>query len=309
IQDAVGQLKANLGKLTNLQARSVAAELDRASQAAQSKDPQLAQDLLDAANAVRAKDTAKATAALDAAQKRFAGQQSQQAAARAVEQALASLEDGRQEIAKTGAPPASTKHPQVGFRRSSAPSAAAPNQGTQSQQPNAPQPDAGSTQDPTGNGMRIGQNQPAFGSSGGASTGPQGSQSAGSGASGGGSGGQGAQAGPPSAQAGPAQAGASGGGAGTGSNGTNLGRITGPIRGGGGTQNPTGEAAGNGITASSGQPAQAGDQPAERIYVPGSGTIGGGAAGQAAPEAGTHAGAGRAGEGSTQDAPPPSPCP
>lgn len=280
--DAAKRIKDTLKDLDNPQIRALTADLQRAASAAANKDPELAQDLLDAAAAVSKRDVAQASAALDSAAKRFEASEKAQQAASAVESTLSRLEDGRQSVAEAGA--ATTKRGQVGFRRGVAAQAGAT--GT-------PVPDA--PVDP-GNGNMV----QALGPAGGASLPPSGG---GTGQTGGGAGSQGGsqtgtggaaqtggngQGAPAQGQSGTAGAG-SGGGAGTGSQGNNLGRIVGPIRGGGGSANPGGEAEGVGISGGAGTSTGVASNTSqgEKVYVPNQGVNApAGSVGQAAPAPG-----------------------
>jgi hypothetical protein len=288
--DAASYVTAYVNQFTNVQARVMASALERAASLAANKDPELAQNLLDAAAAVRLKDSAKATAALSAASSRLSAASKELQTAQALEGTLSNLDDGRQTIAQAGA--SATKRGQVGFRRP----ASSADPGAQAADQN------GSTgqQDPTpANGPNIGQNQPAFGASNGPGPGTlQQSPGSGSGTSGAGAGGT--QSSNPLGVGKSGSSSGAGGGSPSGQ-GPVQGAINGPIRVGGASGGGS-DAQGNGVGTSTSTQAQTGSAPSYQIYVPTKpGTAGkSGTSGQFAPPNPTGDGlGGRVGNGST----------
>jgi hypothetical protein len=293
-EEAIKNLLPRVDQLTTVQARGLASDLERAANAAIERDPQLAQNLLDAAAAIRSGDGGRARAALDEASKRYHEATAQRESAEAVENALAKLEDGRQGIAKAGT--STSKRGQVGFRRGSPGQAQAPGSATGDSQSAGTQ---GGPQTPGQSGALGGQNQPAYGLPSGGQNGQGQNPSQGGGGTPGGqpgqaAGGAGSGQQPQNAQGSTGDGSIPGGG--------NVGRVNGPVRVTAGSGAATGDAAGYGVSGDGSQASGGGDQPTDRIYVPGQGiSDGGGTAGQAAPEP-SSAASGRVGDGAGGDA-------
>ncbi|HYP19049.1 MAG TPA: hypothetical protein VEY08_03165 [Chloroflexia bacterium] len=298
--DAAEFLAGYVPLLRPQQRVQVATSMERASQRAGTRDPQLVSHLNEAgANLRSSTDKDKeAQDALFSVAERFRAADQEYESAAAIENTLAKLDEGRQSISQAGKPP--TKRGQVGFRRQSGgdstdAGAAAPG-GQNADSAGADSEGAGS--EPSYNSGNVGGNAASFGGvQAGGQQGPpaNGGQPGQQPSSGGGPAG-----GPNSDVAG----GTAGGGQDDGSQGTLQGEITGPVGGAGGAisrvQNPAGQGDGG-----SSAPAPVDSQPpdTEHVYVPAQdgappSAESSSGAGQAAPESPNTDGlSGRVGEG------------
>jgi hypothetical protein len=296
--DAAEFLAGYVPLLRPQQRVQVATSMERASQRAGTRDPQLVNHLNEAgANLRSSTDKDKeAQDALFGVAERFRAADQEYESAAAIENTLAKLDEGRQSISQAGKPP--TKRGQVGFRRQSG--------GDDSANAGAATPggqdtgDAGADSEGAGgeseyNSSNVGGNAASFGGGqpGSPANGGQPGQQPSSGG------------GPPGGPNSDVAGGTAGGGQDDGGKGSLQGEITGPVGGAGGAisrvQNPAGQGDGG-----SSAPAPADSQPAdnEQVYVPtqegAPSTAEGGSsvAGQAAPEPPNTEGLeGRVGEG------------
>jgi hypothetical protein len=279
-------LSDNVGGMNNNEERRVSFSLERASDQASGRDPALSKLLAQASEGVRTRDHPPATRALVEASQKFAEANNQREDAVALENVLAQLNKGREQVAQAGRP--QTKKAQVGFRRRG--SAAGNSTPTPDLEDFAPTADA---QQPGQAGGKSGSNTsglgPVVGQSNVASYGAsqssrnQGGQPAKTGGQGGdgppGSGPGGGSTGQDSGQAGGNQQSAGGGSAGgastdSGEQGTLGGSINGPVGGAGGAisqvPNPAGQ--GNAQPARDKATGGTGDGAAEdgneQVYVP-----------------------------------------
>lgn len=279
-------LSDNVGGMNNNEERRVSFSLDRASDQASGRDAALSKLLAEASEGVRTRDHTPAARALVEASRKFAEANNQREDAVALENVLAKLNKGREQIAQAGRP--QTKKAQVGFRRrGSAAGSSTPTPDLEDFQPtaDAQQPGRAGARGNSGTsglGPVVGEsNVASYGAS--QSSKDTGGQPAKTGGQDGGgppgSGPGGGSEGQDSGQAGGNQQSAGGGSAGgtstdSGEQGTLGGSINGPVGGAGGAisqvPNPAGQ--GNEQEDSDSTPGGSGEGSAgegdEQVYVP-----------------------------------------
>ncbi|HEY0071105.1 MAG TPA: hypothetical protein VGE04_14155 [Chloroflexia bacterium] len=264
--------------------RRVSFSLERASNQASGRDPSLSKLLADASTGMRTRDHAPASRALVEAAQKFSEANGQREDSVALENVLAQLNKGREQIAQAGRPQA--KKAQVGFRRRgpSADSTPTPNLEDLNTDANTGQSGKSGGQsisNTSGMGPVVGQNNVAAYTGSQSSDGSGGqpakvdgqgdSASPGSGPGGGQNGQDGGQSGGSQQRAGGGTAG--GGASDSGEQGTLGGSINGPVGGVGGAishvPNPAGR--GNATDDSGSTPGGLGDTTSgdgEQVYVP-----------------------------------------
>ena len=265
--DAARALSGWIKNLNTAQLRGLSEALQRAEGQATSEDAALAQALLDSSKAVAAKDVEKSATSLQSVSQSFLDADKRWQLAGAVEKALADLDDGRQTLARAGAP--EVKKGQVGFRRPGAPGnnqggiPAAVGQGTDDAGTGDGDAHGVTKNDASAFGPSMGMNSPDYN----LSTGSQsnGGQNA-TGASGQGAGqGGGSQGGTAGSQNGGGQPGNTAGGGTGDSQGTFGGQMNGPIGGAGGAISQVENPQGRGISS---QTDHSATDPGEEIYIP-----------------------------------------
>jgi hypothetical protein len=318
-------LSDKLRGLTADQERRISSSLDRASGQSSGLEPELAKALASASTGLRTRDHAPATRALVEASRRFAEANNRREDAVALEDVLAQLNKGREQIAQAGRP--QNKKAQVGFRRRGMPGSSAtstPNLedfDTDGQVAQAGQTGGQSNSNVSGMGPVVGQNNVAS-YTGAPSTSGEGGQPAkvggqdGNGSQGGGPGGgtNGADVGQPGGSQQSAGGGSAGGGTSdAGEQGTLGGSINGPVGGASGaiSQVPNPAGRGNSTADSAGAtPEDRGNASGgEQVYVPEGNESGGtprSEAGLGSPDPSDHANTegieGRVGEGASEGA-------
>jgi hypothetical protein len=292
-------LSDNVGGMNANEERRLSFSLDRASGQASGQDAELAKLLAEASTGVRTRDIKPASRALVEASQKFAQANNQREDSIALENVLAQLNKGREQIAQAGRP--QTKKAQVGFRRRGAAVNATPTPDIENFDPNAEVAEGGTAgnqgaSNVSGMGPIIGESNvasyngaPSSGGGGGqpVKTDEQdGNTSAGGGPGGGTNGQDGGESDGSQQTAGGGSAG--GATSDSGEQGTLGGSINGPVGGAAGAishvPNPSGRGNETG-DSESGAAQQDGDSAGgEQVYVP-DGSEGDAADRSAAPDA------------------------
>jgi hypothetical protein len=264
--DAADVLNTRIARMSSQQIRASSPALERASSQAASADTDLGQDLMDSARSIAVKDAERGAQALKSVSARFRAADGRFQMASSVEQLMAGLDGGRQNLAQTGT--AAEKRNQVGFRRSGTAAASGPGptatNGSASDSDQVPDTGSVSLEDPSALGPKMGSNSPSY--QGQPTDGPGGAPAAGVS----GSGGSGSQATQPGQDGAGGSPGGTAGGGQSDQQGTLSGQPTGPVGGGGGAISQVPNPAGRGAASSSSQDQSSGSPAGggETLYLP-----------------------------------------